>query len=373
MTDVKDLFLAHLSRRRFLQGAAVASSALLWPRLRSTARALDVPPPSGFLTADEYAVVEAITARIVSNDDGTPGALECGVADYVQGLLSAFPGADANGDGRATAADLIGIAAAAGATTGDADVNGDGIVDEPDRAAAVTSIFGGPVAAGPPAFDGKPIFAGGPFSDRNPFPDPATGTASNNFPPNYFRQPIPLTRVQRLAWTVRLFGADAVPELKDNPLASSSADVNLRARYRAGVALVNTLSQAQFSANYADLATADQDAVLAKVKTQQRSFYDLLVSHTIEGILCVPEYGGNRDRIGWTLVHFDGDSQPLGYTIYDATIGDYRERPDKPNSTIDPGDPCSGFSDDMEQFLDTVLVTLAGATKFPSPFCYTGE
>jgi hypothetical protein len=372
MTDVKDFLRAHLSRRRFLQGAAAASSIMLLPRLHRAARALEVPAANGFLSADEYAVVEAITARLVSNDDGTPGALECGVADYIQGLLSAFPGADANGDGVTSAADLIAIATAADASGG-ADVNGDGRVDEADRDAAVTSIFGGPVLAGPPAFDGKPIFAGGPFSDRNPFPDPASGTASTTFPPNYFSQPVPLTRLQRLAWTARLLGADAVPELKDNPLARTASDVNLRARYRSGVAAVNSLSQSQFGADYPDLATADQDAVLAKVKTQQRAFYDLLVNHTIEGILCVPEYGGNRDRVGWTLVHFDGDSQPLGYTIYDETIGDYRERPDKPNSTLDPGDPCSGFSAEMEQFLDTVLVTLAGATKFPSPFCYSGE
>ncbi|MEO8605375.1 MAG: gluconate 2-dehydrogenase subunit 3 family protein [bacterium] len=371
--DTNALWHLQLSRRRFLQAAGVASSTLLVPRLVGAARALDAPSPAGFLTTEEYGVVEAITARIVSSDDGTAGARECGVADYVQGLLSAFPGADANVDGQVSAADLTAIALAAGSATPDADVNGDGVVDEADRATAVRSLFGGLVLAGAPAFAGRPIFAGGPFSNRNPYPDPATGTPSNQFPADAFLQPIPLTRLQRLAWTVRLLGADAVPEVQDNPLARSLGDVDLRARYRQGVATINAASQTQFGDGFSALAAAQQDTILATVKRTSRAFYELLVNHTVEGMLSAPEYGGNRDGIGWQLVGFDGDSQPLGYTIYDATIDDYRERPDKPNSTIDPGDPCSGFSVEMEKFLNTVLVTLAGATKFPDPFCYGSE
>ena len=103
-----------VSRRLFLQGAAAGSSLLLWPRLARRAGAAGNMPAEGFLTADEYRAVEALTARIVSSDDGTPGARECGVADYVQGLLSAFPGADANADGRVSAADLTAVALASG-------------------------------------------------------------------------------------------------------------------------------------------------------------------------------------------------------------------------------------------------------------------
>ncbi|MFN8644484.1 MAG: hypothetical protein U0802_23545 [Candidatus Binatia bacterium] len=80
--------------------------------------------------------------------------------------------------------------------------------------------------------------------------------------------------------------------------------------------------------------------------------------------------GGNRDRLGWQLVGFDGDSQPLGYTIFDETLGDYREQADKPNSRLDPGDSCHGLSASMTQFLRVVLVRLAGATEFAEPFCF---
>ena len=348
----------------------MASGALLVPRWVRVAAAAPAPELPGFLDDADYRAVESLSARLVSNDDGMPGALECKVADYVQGLLSAFPGADANADGRATAADLTAIALVAGTDDPRADVDGDGVVDERDRATAVASLFGGPALAGAPAFAGRPIYAGGPFSDRNPFPDPTTGTPSNQFPANAFATATPLTRLQRLAWTVRLLGADAVPEVQDNPLARTLADVDLRNRYRDGLAKVASISDTDFGAPFADLTTAQQDMVVAKLKRQLRTFYDLLVDHTIEGMLSAPEYGGNRDLIGWTLVGFDGDSQPLGYTIYDATIDDYRERPDKPNSTIDPDDPCSGFSESMARFLRTVLVQLAGATEFPEPFCF---
>ncbi|MBX3026660.1 gluconate 2-dehydrogenase subunit 3 family protein [bacterium] len=370
MPGIDELFRIAVRRRRFLQGVAVASGALLAPRWARRAGATAPAPLAGFLSDEQYRAVEALTARLVSADDGQPGARECGVADYVQGLLSAFPGADANADGRVSAADLTAVGLATGGSDPNADANGDGVVDDGDRATTVASLFGGPVLAGPPAFAGRPIFAGGPFSDRNPYPDARTGTPSNDFPANAFASALPLSRLQRLAWTVRLLGADAVPEVRDNPLARTLADVDLRARYRDGLALVASISAADYGAPFAQLAPAQQDAVIAKLKRQLRPFYDLLVDHTIEGMLCAPEYGGNRDLAGWTLVGFDGDSQPLGYTIFDETIGDYRERPDKPNSRLDPDDPCSGFSPGMTQFLRVVLVQLAGATEFPTPFCF---
>jgi hypothetical protein len=370
MPGIDNLLRAQLRRRRFLQGIAVATGALVAPRLVRSARAAAPSALPGFLSDAEYRAVEALTARIVSADDGMPGARECGVADYIQGLLSAFPGADANTDARLSAADLTAVALAAGGADPNADADGDGAVTEHDRAVTVHSLFNGPVLAGTPAFAGRPIFAGGPFSDRNPFPDPGTGTASDQFPANAFATALPLTRLQRLAWTVRLLGADAVPEVRDNPLARTLADVNLRQRYRDGLASAAATSDADFGAPVDALTTEQQDALLAKVKRQQRSFYDLLLDHTIEGMLSAPEYGGNRDLAGWTLIGFDGDSQPLGYTIYDATLDDYRERPDKPNSRLDPDDPCSGFSESMTRFLRVVLVQLAGATEFDAPFCF---
>jgi hypothetical protein len=357
---------ARLTRRQFTRGAAAAASALAFARAARLARALDVAAPVGFLSDAELRVVDALTARIVPTGDSV-GAHEAAVADYIQGLLSAFPGADVNADGRSSAADVSAVIGALGSDDARADVDGNGAVDAADVALTQHSIFG-TVLAGPPAFDGRPLFGGGPFSDRNPFPDPSTGTPSETFPENAFRDALPLPRVKRLAWTARLLGAAAVPELADNPLASSELDVDLRRRYREGLAQVNTLSQEQFGAPFDALDPTQQDTIVTAVRREQRRFYDLVIHHTIEGMLCAPEYGGNRDRIGWELTGFDGDSQPLGYSIFDETIQDYRERPDKPLSTILPAD-CTGLSDDMLEYLRFVLVRLAAAQEFPNPFC----
>jgi len=358
-----------LSRRQFMHGAAAAGSALLFARVVRLARALDVPPPPGFLSDAELRVVDALTARLVPTDT-TAGAHEAGVADYIQGLLSAFLGADVNGDGLISAADVTAVIDALGTDDPTADIDGSGKVDATDVLLAQRSIFG-TVLAGPPAFAGRPLFTGGPFSGRTPFPDPATGTPSTHFPPDSFLDALPLPRVKRLAWTVRLLGAAAVPEVADNPLATTLPDVDLRRRYTDGLVQVNALSAAH-GGTFDALDTADQDAVIKQLKTQNRSFYDLVTNHTIEGMLCAPEYGGNRGGIGWQLVGFDGDSQPLGYTIFNTTTQEYVERPDKPNSTLDPTDDCSGFSASMLAFLHLALVQLAGAQQFPDTPCYRG-
>ena len=40
-------------------------------------------------------------------------------------------------------------------------------------------------------------------------------------------------------------------------------------------------------------------------------FFEILRCHVLEGVFCEPQYGGNRDMIGWRLVNFPG--QQFGY------------------------------------------------------------
>jgi hypothetical protein len=347
------------SRRTFLRGT-VAGSALLLLR-RPAARAFTATQTTGFLGSDELRLVDAVTSRIIPSDD-TIGAHEAGVVNYIQGLLSAFPAADTNRDGRRGAADLISILSAFGSNDPAADVDRDGTVTEADVHLATTALY-----------NGRPIFAGGPFSGRNPFGDPTTGAPSGRFPRNSFVDYVELPRVKRLAWTVRLDGASAVPEVADNPLAISLADVDLRRKYREGLPLFDQVAEEIHSARFVDLTEEQQDEVLAEVQQRNRSFMTLLTFHSIEGLLCAPEYGGNRDGLGWALVQFDGDSQPLGYTIFDETAQEYRERADKPNSRPNPDEDCSGLSEEMVEFLRVALVTLAGAKEFEAPFCFSPD
>jgi len=375
-----------LSRRQVLRLMVGASAAVVArPRLRAALAALDEAAagiaPYGFLSAAELATLDAATLVFLPADARGPGAREIGVVGYIHSLLSFAPGSDANCDRLVSAADLV---AAVLHASGDAvscphggDVNGDGLVDDADVVAAESAVFGA-----------RPAYGGGPFSGRNRQPNHlpigntrcevchsanagaaatprggAGAAGTNVYPPNAFRQFLPLSRLHRLSWTVRLLGVDAVPALKDNPLAGSGPDVNLRARYREGLASLDTLSAPQ---RFVDLPPADQAKVLDQAAPD---FVNLLQRHVIEGTLCAPEYGGNRDRLGWQLVRFDGDSQPLGYEIYDAALGGYVEREDKPNSGPDVGERCDPFSDAMAEFL-SLISTATGGGRFDDPTCF---
>lgn len=148
----------------------------------------------------------------------------------------------------------------------------------------------GAVAAGCPeaidallgafATDPPRIFAGGPFSDRG-------GAARNGF-----EDFVPLDRYERRAWRRRIVG-------------------ELQPTYRAGLSALEASVPGGFSAAPGparDLALrTTQDAAVTAVA-------DVALTHTLQLLYGVPEYGGNRDLLGWTTTDFDGDVLPRGYT-----------------------------------------------------------
>ena len=88
-----------LSRRKFLlrtgTGLSAAWVSANWPALLSAAthahRAAQsaTPPKLEFLTAEQAAEIDAITARIIPTDD-TPGAREAGVVYFIDRGLATF-------------------------------------------------------------------------------------------------------------------------------------------------------------------------------------------------------------------------------------------------------------------------------------------
>jgi hypothetical protein len=125
----------------------------------------------------------------------------------------------------------------------------------------------------------------------------------------------------------RVFGAEAVAEVRENEaLAAFVAqlpEVDLRDRYRDGLAELESLAGESFAKRFVELTAEQQREVLNQAEAK---FIDLLTRHVIQGTLCAPEYGGNLGGLGWQLTGFDGDSQPLGYEIYDENVGDDRRR-----------------------------------------------
>ena len=109
----------------------------------------------------------------------------------------------------------------------------------------------------------------------------------------------------------------------------------LREKYVEGIEELDRRSRVQFDADFARLTAEQQDQILAQMERpaqqtdldeaqatmafapvepamQQTSteidldFFPLLALHTRQGFYADPIYGGNKDRVGWKLIGFDG-------------------------------------------------------------------
>lgn len=88
--------------------------------------------------------------------------------------------------------------------------------------------------------------------------------------------------------------------------------------YRKGLHAVERSAKASFGRAFCLLSEAQKDEVLLKFEIgavpgfkPAGEFFDTVRCHVLEGVFCEPQYGGNRDMIGWRLVNFPG--QQFGY------------------------------------------------------------
>jgi hypothetical protein len=139
-------------------------------------------------------------------------------------------------------------------------------------------------------FDPPRIWAGGPTSGRH------GGAAA-------FGTFIPLARLDELAWRMRIEGSQGLPEREFN-----GPVVGLQERYRTGLAALGD-----------DFTEVDGSEQRKRLRADDE-FRELLWENCCEGMYGVPEYGGNRDGVGWAYIGFEGDVQPRGYT--DAQVSE---------------------------------------------------
>src|SRR5436190_1749627 len=153
------------------------------------------------------------------------------------------------------------------------------------------------------------------------------------------------TRVQELRWRAELFGSDQVPGADFNDVALGGPLVGLRRIYQDGLKKVDEMATALSGKPYAKLPPDEQDRLLALFdagafqpdpRRGGMTFISLVIEHTLEGCLALPEYGGNRGRRGWKMLGLEGDSQPLGYSIFSKAKDGYNERRGHPMSTANP-------------------------------------
>jgi len=96
--------------------------------------------------------------------------------------------------------------------------------------------------------------------------------------------------------------------------ALGGALAGFRDAYRAGLANVDVSARGAKGAPFAQLAAADQDALLTEMERNaatgfdggSAAFFALVRSHTVQGTFCDPFYGGNRNFAGWDLIGYPG-------------------------------------------------------------------
>lgn len=102
----------------------------------------------------------------------------------------------------------------------------------------------------------------------------------------------------------------------DTVLGSSRGE--LLQPVREGLAALQASAHASYgSARFSMLEAGQQDALLQAIETTE--FFTMLRFLTLAGTFALPEYGGNRDHVGWQLIGFDHRhawAPPFGY--YDA-------------------------------------------------------
>lgn len=332
-----------ITRRAFLQAAAAAGAAAL-PVSAGLMRVLESGPGAEtfgvaladatapdfgtgpyFFSTEQLRTAAAICARIIPTDTNpltgavvVPGAAEANAVRFIDLFLAAF--------------------------------------ELPTLA---------PEVASNPA-----IYLTGRYSGRWPSGNPATGAPfAANTTPDAFEagngeiQFLGLSANQAVAWYLRIYGTTAgMPSSLsppwqskawyaqvETPYAPGTAAIPgatpLRALYgdpaTGGLAAFDSWSEQNFGVPFAQASAPEQDALLFLAwnpilgaassnglpglpaplpnpvpPPAASALFPVMVLHTIQGCYGLPEYGGNADRIMWPTVGWDGDTQPLGSSIY---------------------------------------------------------
>jgi hypothetical protein len=155
-------------------------------------------------------------------------------------------------------------------------------------------------------FDPPLIHAGGPFSDR-------AGATHDDF-----ADFVPLDAHAELGWRIRIEGSKGLAERE-----FAGPVTGLQEIYRSGLAHLDERSQSAFGVDFVDAPGLAQDLLLSdQSDADLQTFVGAALSNTLDAVYGPPEYGGNRDLVGWTYTRWAGDSQPRGYDDHAVTTPD---------------------------------------------------
>ena len=176
--------------------------------------------------------------------------------------------------------------------------------DDPDpgaleaRCAEAIDLLLGAFEVDPPL-----IHAGGPFSNR-------AGGGHDDF-----ADFVPLDRHAELGWRIRLEGTRG---LREREFAGPVE--GLQETYRTGLGHLDARARAASGGDFEDLPGPAQDLILSdQSDAQVQDFVATCFSNTTDAMYGPPEYGGNRDLVGWGYIDWPGDVQPRGFSHAEVT------------------------------------------------------
>jgi hypothetical protein len=205
--------------------------------------------------------------------------------------------------------------------------------------------------------DGAPVWLSGPFSNRNPEPDNTTGTATSTFPADSYYSNgtmhcLALSPAQTISWRAQLYGYPALAA--GNAKWASQVEAGtipgvpaggLRQLYVDGLDALNAYSLSVTGQPFADASSQEQDVMLAAVgnvvlaavlpnfplsqlpaqaqvtpPAAAQALFPVLVAHTFQACYGLPEYRQQDANPLWGLIGYDGDTQPLGNSVYGSEL-----------------------------------------------------
>jgi gluconate 2-dehydrogenase gamma chain len=72
--------------------------------------------------------------------------------------------------------------------------------------------------------------------------------------------------------------------------------------YRAGLEQADAMSRKRCGQDLADAPSAQQLQVALALEKENRTFFELVRQHTMEGYYGSPRHGGNRDAVSWRML-----------------------------------------------------------------------
>ena len=167
--------------------------------------------------------------------------------------------------------------------------------------------------------------AAGAFIALSDVLPPAVGDAEAQARRTPAREPLE-TLTQAEADTLEAITARLIPTDANGPGAAEARAASYIDRalggaladfhdvYRKGLASVDAYARNSKGAPLAQLAAADQDAVLSDLERNAATgfaggsapFFNLVLAHTVQGTFGDPFYGGNRNFAGWDLIGYPG-------------------------------------------------------------------